>query len=169
MIVSRKEAKALNEKWYFTGEPCKNGHIAKRQVANRTCYTCDKQKCKEWRIKNPDKLYEISKKNRTKNPEKHNQRNKKWRTKNPEVVNNLTAKYRSCIRRGAVFYEVYKEEIKAIYKKCNYVSKVTGIKHHVDHIVPVAHNLVCALHVPWNLQIIPASMNRSKNNKFEII
>lgn len=34
------EAKALGRKTYFTGVPCKRGHIAERYTATRTCVTC---------------------------------------------------------------------------------------------------------------------------------
>jgi hypothetical protein len=39
-IISRKQAKAKALKRYFTGEPCKRGHVAERQVSTRACFGC---------------------------------------------------------------------------------------------------------------------------------
>jgi hypothetical protein len=35
----------------------------------------------------------------------------------------------------------------------------------LDHIVPIQSEIVCGLHVWWNLRVVPRFDNRSKGNK----
>jgi hypothetical protein len=39
-IISRAEARALGLKRFFTGKPCRRGHIADRYVRGWTCREC---------------------------------------------------------------------------------------------------------------------------------
>ena len=53
-------------------------------------------------------------------------------------------------------------EIRTIYEHAAVLTSETGVKHHVDHIVPLRGKDVCGLHVPWNLRPIPWKVNLQK-------
>jgi hypothetical protein len=61
-----------------------------------------------------------------------------------------------------------KKAIQSIYIRARQLTKETGIKYEVDHIIPSNHPLVCGLHVESNLQIITESENIKKSNSFLI-
>jgi len=60
------------------------------------------------------------------------------------------------------------DALKCVYLDAAAKSIQTGIKHSVDHIVPLRHPLVCGLHVPCNLRILKLGDNSSKGNFFDV-
>lgn len=94
-----------------------------------------------------------------------------WSKKLPKHVKAAMQGERNAVKANATPKWLSKEDRKAIakvYAEAATLTAQTGIKHEVDHIVPLRSSVVCGLHVSWNLRAIPASKNREKSNFFEV-
>ena len=150
---------AGDDKWYFTGKPCKNGHIAPRLKSNRGCKTCSYEKREkyenspaylEWKANNKKKVAAA------------------WQKRNKPAVNANTRKRQAkkMQRTPSWLSELDLLKMKCMYQLAAMRSRESGQDWHVDHIVPLQGETVSGLHVPWNLQVIPKKDNLSKGNKY---
>jgi 5-methylcytosine-specific restriction endonuclease McrA len=90
MVISLTEAKSEGLAWYFTGAPCKRGHIVRRRVSNRRCEECEKIGVSAWKAANPEKFKASADKYRDRYPERVKEqgrrREAKRRQKYPEQI-----------------------------------------------------------------------------------
>jgi hypothetical protein len=133
----------------------------------------EKQKARwtTWRKANPDKNRNKAAAWRKINPEKNKDLNLAWRKANPERMTALRAKRRASklLRTPPWLTKQHFEEIRQFYveaKDLQWLSDPTDPLE-VDHMVPLQGDNVSGLHVPWNLQILPKSLNCSKKNRFK--
>jgi hypothetical protein len=87
-IIGCDEAKARGLKRYFTGKPCKHGHVAERHVSTCVCMECDRARAPEWRAANLEKAREReregTRKRRAADPERTRENWRRWRAANLE-------------------------------------------------------------------------------------
>lgn len=176
-IISRKEAKELGLKRYFTGKPCKHGHIEERYTSNKGCKGCLKVRSSEYRNENKDKVKESLKAWRDKNKDHvkdydrkryeedkkyFSEKNKRWHKKNPEKARLKTQKRKaSLLDQSPILTPEEEERMLQASIKAKCFSQVTEWIFHLDHIQPISKG---GLHHPDNIQILESSLNISKHN-----
>ena len=110
---------------------------------------------------------------------------REWRSANPNHAGNAAAKKKykidnpEKVRANCIYRRVSKMHrtpawltaddhwlIEQAYELAVVRTKIFGFSWHVDHVIPLQGRLVSGLHVPTNLQVIPAVENIRKANRF---
>ena len=185
--TTRAEAKAQGRDYYFTGRPCKHGHIALRKTKG-SCIEClkiDWQKSNEKRTEyfaqynqsdagkeSKRRYYKANKdaviaRAQARPDEQKRQYKKKHKITNPDLYKELVSLRRRRFRDATPQWLTpnQKMEIRLKYRLAIELSRKTGVRHAVDHVIPIMGSSVCGLHVPWNLDVITQDENLKKYNK----
>jgi hypothetical protein len=184
---TRAEAKAVGTAYYFTGAPCKHGHVAPRKTKG-ACIGCLKNEwatgvlCRAEYFKQYNRsdagksakrrYYEANReiviaRAKARPIEEQQQYRKAWKQAN--LIQVLADnKVRRRKHRQAMPPWVTKQqkiEMRKLYQMAITMAQTTGERYVVDHIIPLRSELVCGLHVPWNLRVITRAENLTKSNK----
>lgn len=82
-IISRKDAIANGLRHYFTGKPCKRGHIAQRRITSMRCVVCARDALNEARRADPEHARNLDRKYKSANRQKLRERDRARYWSNP--------------------------------------------------------------------------------------
>ena len=144
------------------------------------CKSCTSERGKKWHANNRERslatkqLYAAQ--NRTKMAEyariwrinnlaRSRLKAAEWTKANRDKKAAATAKRRAALLRATPRWASL-ADISRFYKLAAELTRTTGIKAHVDHIVPLQSSVVCGLHCAANLTILTEKQNKQKSNKW---
>lgn len=227
-VSSRKEAKNLGLSTYYTGKPCKYGHVAERATGTGSCKVCKSLRNRHYRDANKQKIKAYLADYYASNIDRERRRRAEHYSENSSAIRARVAKYAKANKEKiaqscAVYYAENREKLllkakehrknnlegrrvyfrkrqqeqrgkvnasvkriklakkkrtpiwltnddlwlmNEVYDLAALRTECTGVKWHVDHIVPLHGKTVSGLHVPSNLQVITQEENLRKLNSW---
>jgi len=180
-LENKEKSRAKTEKWQKenrekSAEYCAKWRKENKDFANflsREWYAKNREKAlakdREAREKNLKAFLERERASYAKNREKRLERHKKWAENNPDKIRFYASSRRSALQKRTPPWltDLHFEQMQDFFTQSVCLEKETGVKHHVDHIIPLRGKIVSGLNVPWNLQILTAVENLRKNNIYE--
>lgn len=126
-----------------------------------------KQRVHKYRQENPEFVAAGRKAYYDANRETCQDRTRQWGKENPTRVSYYSSMRRARMEQATPSWLSVEDKatIAGFYEMAKRISDCLGTKHHVDHVYPLKGKTSSGLHVPWNLQVIPAAANLSKSNK----
>jgi hypothetical protein len=120
----------------------------------------------EYRAKNKTTLLERARKYAKENKAAVKERMRTYRQNNKGKINARTRQYqlRKMQRTPVWLTEDQYWMLEEAYTLAVHRSDTTGVKWHVDHVIPLHGKTASGLHVPWNIQVITGVDNIRKSN-----
>lgn len=166
-----KWEKANPEKVKATAKKSREKRKEKQKILAKEWYEKNKEKSKKRSkehyelTKNTDHVKEQRKQHKINNEDKYKEYWKKYRVNNKDKSAAAVNK-RNALKKMAIPLWANDFFIKEAYHLAKLRTQIFEFKWHVDHIVPINSKIVCGLHTHGNLQVIPATENIKKSNKY---
>lgn len=163
-IILRDAAQAVSASFYYSGVPCKYGHLSRRYVSIDRCEQCRRNYSEWWIGKFPERHRANCLDWLSKNKVRQRANVVAWGDANPEAVQ-AHWRNRRARKRDAVGSHTASDilEIFDLQKgRCAYCKKMLGKKYEVDHIVSLVNG---GRNDRTNLQLTCTPCNRSKGSK----
>lgn len=162
-IVTRREAKASESKRYFTGKPCKHGHLTERSTESGLCLSCGTMRAAAKYAVSPEIILARNAAYYAANKAKVAMAHAIYRKANPEQ-HRIYSTHRHARRRKAVGTHSA-ADVEMLFKrqrgKCAHSWCRRSLKdgHHVDHIIALVKG---GANSRSNLQLLCPHCNLSK-------
>ena len=146
------------------GQVCKKCIIANARTWKEANPEKARASVRGWNARNMGVVLQASAEWKRRNPKRMRAAGLAWQKAHPAVSNARNSRHRAGKLQATPAWADC-GLIDATYTMAAAMTRLTGVKYHVDHIVPLRSKLVCGLHVGCNLQLLPAKENTSKGNR----